>query len=296
MSEENNKLQTVDPNTGLVQFGEFGLDDADDVDAAIEKKGGLHKLREGATLVRVPPPRAGEKVLVPTFQHFVPVTREGKTFKVMLTCARLLANKPCVVCNKAQQLEHSGNPLDHRAASDLNAAAGTYMNMVIRGFRPKGGRVPQMVDLDKQEVVKFNPRPTIVNKLTEMRRNGVDFTHPLTGFDVVLSRVGTNQNDTKYSAEPRQGPSTPLHVDPAVASLWISSQPDLREYTKVLTEQDQRDELSGKAFAARRSKDGGAASDWTSDGGAGGFDPPGAAGAPAGGGRTAQDDMEGNWG
>jgi len=78
--------------------------------------------------------------------------------------------------------------------------------------------------------------------LVAIRRDedaGGDFTHPVDGFDIVIERTGSGKNDTRYTVRAARS-SSPLGNDE-----WIDQQPNLRHLAKVPTLDEIRAMVQG---------------------------------------------------
>lgn len=223
--------------SNLVKYGDFSLEDADKELEELSKLGGdkeYMKLPVGRNVVRVLPPRPGEKVLKRVMEHFIRVA--GANRPVIFSCpqARQDRKDRCPACERAARLRASGNPQDREAAYDMSAKLRVYLNVIDR---KNPGAGPQILPVGKQ----------IYEQLLTIRKDedaGGNYIDPENGFDIVIERVGTGKNDTTYTVNPSRK-TTPLHTDSEVASSWIENQANLERFDRVRTYDDLMKSLGG---------------------------------------------------
>lgn len=226
----------------LVKYGAYDTEAASDEQAGMQSRADIMKLEVGKNIVRfLPPPLEATWAKNPktgklspflvVWTHYVHIP--GKQEPVSFACPRSQANAPCPVCQKIDALKATGNPADYDRAKDLFAQRRVYANVINR-TKPDLGVV----------VLPFGKK--IHERLIEIRQNpdiGGDFTNPETGFDIVISRVGTGKKDTRYSADPAR--TTPL------GNLeWITQQNDLSVFAKVFGAQEIIDKIRAAQAAS----------------------------------------------
>lgn len=192
------------------------------------------KLQLGENVYRVLPPINGTgSPFVITHRHFAKLP--GLQRPAVFNCPRIMAKRACEVCAIKSKLESSGDPADAKVAEDLGAPMAAYCNVIDRNNKDP---YPQKLSFGK----------SVHSQLVEIRsdaKNGGDFTNPDDdGFDVIITRTGTGRTDTKYKVIAARK-STPLHADETQAIDWIESQPDLLALTRVPSEYEIRNMLSG---------------------------------------------------
>lgn len=214
--------------SNIVKWGDYNLDEAEKELEDLEKSGGAEfmKLGVGKNIVRFLPPALGKKSPFRVIhEHFI----KRPHGDVRFTCPRMEVKKPCIVCAKADKLKATGQDSDFELAKDLFPKRRVYANVIDRAHPDSGPKVLAFGKMIHEDLIK-------------LRKNedwGGDFTHPETGFDVVIERKGSGKNDTEYTVSPRK--QTKLeNFD------WIQMQHDLERYAKVLTEEQIREKLAGK--------------------------------------------------
>lgn len=210
----------------LVDFGDFSLDEADQTKREVEANSGggrILKLKPGRTVMRVVPPRKGEKLFKIAHVHYLDVPGVGR---VSFNCPRLMAKRKCSVCDTAAKLEATGEDMDFRKAKKLRAKQQVFINVVVRDVEENG---PQPFRFGKM----------ILDQLIEIRQDeddGGNFAHPIEGFDLKISRKGEGQNDTEYKVTTTGARPSPLHEDAQTMREWIENQPDLSRFMRVLSD------------------------------------------------------------
>lgn len=216
--------------SNLVKYGSYELEEADREEQENQNTGAeFMKLEVGRNVVRILPPPLGKKspFRVVWTHYFTP---PGAQTSISFACPAREAQKPCPMCDTADRLKASGNPADHERAKAFFARRRVYANVINRG-NPETG----------VQILGFGK--SIHDDLIALRKNpdwGGDFTHPETGFDIVIERKGTTKNDTEYKVYPKkQSPLGNLE--------WLENQPDLDKLSKVLTPDQIRARVSGQS-------------------------------------------------
>jgi hypothetical protein len=218
----------------LVKFGSY------EVQAATEERQELEagsaaefmKLKPGRNVVRVLPPPQGKRSPFRTvYQHFI----QTPTGPIVFVCPRLEKKEPCPACQKADELRGARNEEDQRLANELFARRRVFTNCIDRAEPEKG---PKVLGFGK----------TIHEQLIALREDedaGGEFTHPISGFDIIIERAGSGKNDTKYSVRPARQ-SSQLHEDASVMQAWIDGQRNLDQFARVPSWDELRDMMAGK--------------------------------------------------
>ncbi len=190
----------------MVKYGSFDMEDADDIDNEMSKSFSAEwmKIKVGKNVVRFLPPPLGSKALRMVWEHQLNLPNgDFRNF----ACSRLMAEKACMICRKADQLKATGNPADFDRAKGLFPRKRIYANVIDRS-EPEIG----------PKILAFGVK--IWDQLKEIREDedfGGDFTNPETGFDIVIT--------------PGFGPSKPLmrsgDIRPRAVGMSLpSSHPD----------------------------------------------------------------------
>jgi hypothetical protein len=233
MQKEDSMTKKKDD--ALVNYGDFTLDDTNELEReAKENSGGnlIYKFPQGRTVLRVVPPKKGEKLMKVAYVHYLDVPGVGR---VSFNCPRLMAKRGCAVCRKEAELLATGEDIDFKKSRKLKAKRQLFMCAVIRGQEDLGVRV-----------IRFGKM--IEDQLIEIRRDeddGGNFAHPVTGFDLKISRSGETENDTKYKVVKTGGPK-PLSDDATQMATWIEEQPSLDRFLRVLSDEQIERKLNGE--------------------------------------------------
>ena len=206
------------------------------------------KLGVGKSVVRILPPVAGSRSpFRVVHQHFVRLpTQPGP---VVFVCPKMETRSPCPMCERAAKLKSSGNEADRDAAWELMPKRRVFCNVVDRAHPEDGPKVLAFGKLIHEELVS----------LRDDEDAGGDYTHPLTGFDIIIIREGTGKNDTAYKVR-RSPKETPLSPDAAEMNGWAEVVVDLEQFARTKTYAEicellgitpERDEAPKKALAAK---------------------------------------------
>lgn len=218
-----------DTGSNLVQYGSYDVETAEEELEQSKRAGGTDfmKLKEGDNIVRFLPRLSGWRSnFVVIYEHFLDLPGGGR---VRFACPRAMSkpSKPCPICVKADKLKATGNQADFNKAKELFASRRIYANVIDRSD-PEAG--PKVLTFGKG----------IHEDLAALRKNpdwGGDFTHPETGFDIRINRVGSKKHDTEYTVTPRK-PSPLGNME------WIGQQRNLEQYALVLTPEEMRAKIA----------------------------------------------------
>lgn len=214
--------------SNLQKYGTYEIEVAEEEQEDLEQGAGIYlKLSEGRHELRFLPPKLGVKSpFVTVYQHFLPAppgAKRGASF----ACPRLMAPKgqprSCIVCKKMEELKSSPNPVDQDLAQDISANRRVFANVIDRKHPDRG---PLILGCGKM----------IHEALTKIRTDeaeGGDFTDPgPDGFDIIITRTGTDRTSTKYDVKPSRKCSELGNMD------WIDQQHDLvAEVAQVPTDE-----------------------------------------------------------
>lgn len=197
----------------------------------------LFKFPEGKTTIRIAPPRPDAKVRSPFFivsEHFVDIPGVGRGGFV---CPRAQANQKCPLCEKALKLLATGNPKDADAAQKLSPEPKAYTAFLVRGQESRGWQVAAFTSgtHKKLKMILQDPDPA----------DGGNFTHPMTGFDIVITRTG-QELATRYDVKARTSTRGPLENDPDEMDDLLASIPDLSKHGNVPTLEEIQAKLRGE--------------------------------------------------
>lgn len=216
--------------SNLAKYGSYDLDAANEEQEELDKSGSgadFMKLEAGRNVVRFLPPAPGKRTpFLVTYQHFIKLPGQDN---MVFTCPRMMQRQPCPACAEAERLKATGNPADADLASGLFARRRVFANVIDRANPEKG---PRIVGFGK----------TVHEQLVALRTDedaGGDYTHPIEGFDIIIERVGTSKNDTKYTVRPARQTSQLASTEEQIDN-WISIQHNLDQFTRI----PSKDELA----------------------------------------------------
>lgn len=125
--------------------------------------------------------------------------------------------KRCPIDPAVAQLAASPNDVDQKAADQIKSKPRGLLNM-IRLKSDGTWTAPETYDL---------PYKTVYKKLVEKAKDpdaGINFSHPVTGCDIIITRTGSTKDNTEYAVELARK-STQLQVVDA-----IQTQPDVTKH------------------------------------------------------------------
>lgn len=209
--------------SNVVKWGSYDAQaaKAEKEEMARERGTDFMKLKVGKNVVRILPPAPGKNTpFRVVHQHFVRLPTQPDP--VIFVCPRMETRTPCPVCSQSAKLRSSGNPADRDKAWELQPKRRVFAAVIDREAPELGPRVLAFGKQIHEELVA----------LRDDEDAGGDFTHPVSGYDVVIERKGTGKNDTEYRVRrvPRE---SPLSADAAEMAGWADSLPDLDAFAKV---------------------------------------------------------------
>jgi hypothetical protein len=189
------------------------------------------KLSVGKNVVRImPPPPGANSPFKIIFQHYINIA--GQTIPVVFTCPRMMERSRCKACERGDALRKSGNKADRDAARDWFPSRRVFCNVIDRNDEEAG---PKILAFGRQ----------IHEDLIGVREDNGDFCHPITGFDVVIARVGTGKNDTKYSVRASRETTKLADTEKAIDG-WLEGANDLDQFARVLSDEEMEDKMAGR--------------------------------------------------
>ena len=216
--------------SNIVRYGSYDMDAAEEEAQDLAKSDGAAflKLKPGRNVVRfLPPPVDVRSPFRTIHQHFVSMPGQAKP--VVFACPRVLAKETCPVCLKAEELNRTGSKSDRDRAYQLFPKRRIFANVIDRND-PEAG--VQILGFGKM----------IHDGLVVIRRDpdsGGDFTHPMTGFDIIIERKGTGRTDTEYKVMPARKESKLGDM------TWLDQQHDLSRFAKLMTAEQILQALGG---------------------------------------------------
>lgn len=223
---ENDKTENQGSN--IVKYGaytpEAARHEAEEVSRMVKTT--FMDWKVGRNIVRILPPPAGRNspfVFLAT--HYIDAP--GAEKKVVFNCPRLMAKKPCVACAVAERLRSGGNYADAKAAENFEPGFAVITALVDRA-RPELGPMLARFSKKQHEKLRF---------LREDPEAGVDYTDPIDGHDIVVTRTGTGKKDTRYEVAVSRK-STPLGD-----MGWLDMRPSLGRTVYVPTPEEIREML-----------------------------------------------------
>jgi hypothetical protein len=179
----------------IQKYNEFTPDAAEEAAAEIARSGGVLKLEVGKTYVRILPPQKDlKKPWVVVHEHYIKLPA-GKF--ASFVCPKMALKKECPACDKADELSSTGNPADNDKAWDLRPKMRAYMNIIDKKRPEKGPMTLAVGKLVIDQLLKIYKDQ---DEWPPGAENG-NFSHPVTGFAVIIQRQGTGIKDTKYDVK-----------------------------------------------------------------------------------------------
>lgn len=203
----------------IVKYGAYTPEAAEEDAKASVRLGAFLKLTPGQHKLRFLPPPVGKRSpFKKVNQHFFEVNGE----KVVFVCPRYEIKKPCPGCQQVAELSATGNTADRELAKQYRAQERYFANVIDRAAPEKGVQVFQ---------VPWNVHQVLIALAKDVDAGG-DFTHPESGFDILITRTGTGKNDTRYTVFPAKK-SSPLLPNAEEMNALIEGQPDLDALSRI---------------------------------------------------------------
>jgi hypothetical protein len=213
--------------TNLVPFGDYTQEEAQEEKEEIDRekqRGDFLKLVEGRNRLRIIPPPEERKLFVKIYQHFVQVEGGGM---VVVNCPRMMKkSKFCPICQKAEALYASGNPLDRNKGYEMFAKLRMLCSVIDRSHPEDGIKI-------------WSFGQKIYEQINELRNDPddpCDFVHPTEGCDLYVDRKGKSKKTTIYTV--RAGKTAKLAKTVGEMNELIMGQPDLDTRKQLPTDDD----------------------------------------------------------
>lgn len=201
------------------------------------------KLKEGRNVLRLLPPTVGsDSPFHRVWQHYIN-TDDGKlvVFECPWRGKHGSERERCPACEEAERLDRSTNPLDKERARRLWPSRRVYANAIDRADPDAGTKVLVVGKMIYEGLLNIARDPDA----------GGDFTHPETGFDVIVSRTGTGM-DTRYKVTAARS-NSPLSEDDAEADEWLDTMHTLKDSVRGLTFDEIKAVATGEPVENARS-------------------------------------------
>lgn len=217
------------PSSNLQKYGTYTPEAAAEEGKAVADlvKSSWMKWVVGRNVVRILPPPVGRSTpfyLVMT--HYIDIP--GSQKKVVFNCPKAMAKRPCPVCNKADALLSTGNPVDVERAKEYRASFSALFEVIDRQA-PEKGPLKARVTAKQHERLRF---------MREDPDAGSDYCDPVNGYDIVVKRTGTGPTDTRYEIL-RAGKPSALGNDE-----WLEMRQSFAQDVYVPTVQEIREKFN----------------------------------------------------
>jgi hypothetical protein len=180
----------------------------------------MSKLDPGAYDFRFLPPPVGQtSPFLIRHTHFV---KGGEKVRAV-PCARLGKGERCLVCEEVERLEATGNATDAKVAADMDANF-SVQAVVLDLALPFNPAAPTA----QLAVLEF--KKTVHTALMGIRANvrgGGDFTHPVTGFPIAVTKSGAGMNTDYKVGASMAAPRGLLAPTEAAAVAILQNAPDI---------------------------------------------------------------------
>jgi len=210
----------------------------------------LSKLEPGTYSFRVMPPKRGVKSpFHVAFKHFV---KGGEKTRAVV-CAKSMAGLPCGVCDEVDALKNTGNPTDAAVADDMKPTFSVTFAAIDEDL-PVDPANPMsrfcVVEAKKQVHADLL-------KLHGNRAAGGDFSHPVKGFTIALTKTGSGMG-TEYKVAAALSGIRPFDTQERMVQV-LTEMPDIslrdpipsaEEVEAVLIECGLRAPVAGSAPTA----------------------------------------------
>ena len=114
--------------------------------------------------------------------------------------------EPCAIMERYNKLSQSKDPDDKELANSMKPKQRFVIPIIV--YKDLKGKVVDEQRGAKLTLLNMGQYQDLIDLFLDSEDWG-DFTHPLTGYDLKLTRVGSGQFDTEYSTKPCQKSKTP---------------------------------------------------------------------------------------
>lgn len=220
---------------------------ADEAEAAASGTGvrnvQVSKLDPGGYAYRFLPPKPGRKTMFSVrYTHFV----KGGTKTRAVPCARRMSNLPCAICAEIERLNATGQKLDKDVADAMNPefsvqALALDIDLPFDEAKP----LAQLVCLEFKKSIH-----TDLIGIRNNVRTGGEFSHPISGFPVEITKKGAGMN-TEYTVTPLRDQKGMIAPSIEQVAIILRDAPDIFSQ-KTMTDEEVATVLkeAGLGFAA----------------------------------------------
>lgn len=179
----------------------------------------------GNNNIRIMPPKDPDN---PIFYAEVDVHWNVGPNNKRVNCIKASAGV-CPVCEVVEKLRNSKDPIDQALVNDMRSQTRAMMNIVDLGSPEKGVQIYECGSRVLQDVLGFFVDP-----------DWGDLTDPERGYNVIIERQGSRQNDTRYTVRARKS-ATPIDKEE-----WLEQLNDLNRIAKGGTYDQVKAILTGE--------------------------------------------------
>lgn len=192
---------------------------------ALPNSGSIFKFKEGKNILRVLPALEGKELpWVETYSHYHGNWANSDK-ALVFNCPKQMAGQRCPSCEQYSKLMATGNPIDYKNARNYSPVLRVYASIIDR----KEPEVGVQVVAFGLSVLKG-----LQNLLIDEDIYGEDFTHPLEGADLIVTKETKGKEYPKYSVSIRAREYDRLADSADQMREWLQARPDLDSYAKVL--------------------------------------------------------------
>lgn len=227
MSKPTNKGTTIN-------YNDIDLEEAKREYESTAKRTPVMKLAEGRNVLRIlPPAKDGGKLPFKVF--WVHSVNSGTPNFRSFICPDKTLGENCPACDKVSELYRTGSEADRQVANKMRAKREAYCNVVDMAHPDKGVQVLRLAEGTYRDLLGFMVGD---DKLGEP---AVNYSHPVTGMNVIINREGSDKN-TKYKCELSRGGPKPL------ADMgWLDKMHDLKDFVRAMPAEQVVAILEGRA-------------------------------------------------
>jgi len=180
---------------------------------------GFLKLGEGDTVLRFLPAKNGRPLQEVWVHRFPNLDPSSKKPGPKIACLAKNFTQPCPICKRVQELRETKSPADDEAAKQLSAKQRIYAVVVNMNKPDDGVRLYEFGETVYRPLLAY----------LDPKSGGVDIFDPTKGYNVIINRVGTGQQNTKYTVRIPPG----AQPCPIANMSWLEHAPNLVDFMKM---------------------------------------------------------------
>lgn len=200
------------------------------------------KLAEGKNVLRLLPPRKGAtppgkkpNPFHEVWVHYIRNPQKPDQSRPVPCPVKNGKAAKCIICSQVAALRRTGNKTDEDVARDLSAGRQYYANCVNMTDPDRGVQILRVGIGLYQDILGLM-------KPDDAETSRGNITHPMTGYNLVVERVGMDKMSTRYTLKVAKNPSALPNME------WLKEMHDLTEHVALIADEKIQALMAGEGW------------------------------------------------